>query len=181
MRFSFGFAALLLTGMFVSPLAAQAQGTSRYEIAGGYSYLHDQDISENLSKGWVVSFGGRVVKWVDLVVEASGNYKTLSIPGDQPKIKVQTFMVGPRFTARAYGPVTPFAQVLFGAAWASTKVLDVGDSVRDFAYQPGGGVDFNLTPAFGVRLEGDYRIVRAGGSNSKEPRFVAEAVFGFGR
>jgi opacity protein-like surface antigen len=167
--------------MFVSPLAAQAQGTSRYDIAGGYSYLHDQDISENLSKGWVVSAGGRVMKWLDAVGEVGGNYKTLSIPGDPPKIRVLTLMGGPRFRAHAYGPITPFGQVLFGAAWARTTVLDVGDSVRDFAYQPGAGVDFNVTPKVGIRLEGDYRIVRAEGSNSKEPRFVAAAVFGFGR
>ena len=174
------FSVLLLVGLFVSPLAAQAQDTSRYEVAGGYSLLHDQDISENLH-GWVVSAGGRVMNWIDLVGEVSGNYKTLSIPGDAPKIKVRTLMVGPRFTARAHGHLVPFAQMLFGAAWASTKVLDVGDSVRDFAYQPGGGVDWNLRPNVGVRLQGDYRIIRAEGSNSKEPRFVAAVVYGFGR
>ena len=69
--------------------------------------------------------------------EVGGNYKTLSIPGDPPKIKVQTLMGGPRFKAHTYGRVTPFGQVLFGAAWARTSVLDVGDTVKDFAYQPG--------------------------------------------
>jgi opacity protein-like surface antigen len=180
MRFSLSLAALLLAGMFVGPLAAQAQDTSRYEVAGGYSFLHDQDISENLH-GWVVSGGGRVMNWVDLVGEVGGNYRTISLTGDPAKIKVHTLMVGPKVRASAYGRVTPFAQVLFGAAWASTKVLDVGDSVRDFAYQPGAGVDWKLKPRVGVRLEGDYRIIRAEGSNSKESRLVAAAVFGFGK
>ena len=179
MRFTL--AALFFVGVFVSPLAAQAQGTSWYDIAGGYSYLHDQDISENLSKGWVVSVGGRVMKWLDAVGEVGGNHKTLSIPGDPPKIRVLTLMGGPRLTGPGYRRLTPFGQVLVGAAWARTSVLGAGDSVRDFAYQPGVGVDWNLVPRVAVRLEGDYRIVRAEGSNSKEPRFVAAAVFGLGR
>ena len=179
MRFTL--AALFFVGVFVSPLAAQAQGTSRYDIAGGYSYLHDQDISENLSKGWVVSVGGRVMKWLDAVGEVGGNHKTLSIPGDPPKIRVLALMGSPRLTGPGYRRLTPFGQVLFGAAWARTSVLDVGDSVRDFAYQPGAGVNWNLGPRVGIRLEGDYRIIRAEGSNSKEPRFVAAAVFGLGR
>jgi opacity protein-like surface antigen len=172
----FTLAALFLVGVFVSPLAAQGRG----EVAAGYSFLHDQDISENLRKGWVASVADNVSSWLGIVGEVGGNYKTLSIPGDPPKIRVLTLMGGPRFKAHAYGRVTPFGQVLFGAAWARTTVLDVGDSVRDFAYQPGAGVDFNVTRKVGVRLEGDYRIIRAGGSNSKESRFVAAAVFGFG-
>jgi opacity protein-like surface antigen len=179
MRFSL--AALFLAAVFVSPLAAQAPAARRFDVAVGYSFLHDQDISQNLPKGWVASAADNLASWLGIVGEVGGNYKTLSITGDQPKIRVLTLMGGPRFRAHAYGPVTPFGQVLFGAAWARTTVLDVGDTVRDFAYQPGAGVDFNVTPKVGVRLEGDYRIIRAGGSNSKEPRFVAEAVFGFGR
>jgi opacity protein-like surface antigen len=172
-------AALLLVGLFASPLMAQAQGTPRYEIAGGYSFMHDQDISENFPKGWVLSGGGRVMTWLDLVAEVGGNSKTLSIPGDAPKIKVSTFMVGPKFTARAYGRVTPFAQVLLGAAWASTKVVDVGDTVTDFAYQPGGGIDWAFKPNVGARVEGDYRIIRTDAGSSKESRFVVAAVFRF--
>jgi hypothetical protein len=179
MRFSL--AALFLAAVIVSPLGAQAPSAPRFEVAGGYSYLHDEDISENLPKGWVASFADNLTNWLGIVGEAGGNYKTLSIPGDPPKIKVHTLMGGPRFKANAYGPVAPFGQVLFGAAWARTSVLGVGDTVRDFAYQPGGGIDLNFRTNLRVRLEGDYRIIRAEGSNSKEPRFVAAAVFGFGR
>ena len=179
MRFTL--AALFLAAVFVSPLAAQSPAAPRFDVAVGYSFLHDQDISENFPKGWVASFADNLTSWLGIVGEVGGNYKTLSIPGDPPKIKVQTLMGGPRFKAHAYGRVTPFGQVLFGAAWARTSVLDVGDTVKDFAYQPGAGSDWNLRSNLGVRLEGDYRIVRAEGSNSKESRFVAAAVFGFGR
>jgi hypothetical protein len=173
--------ALLLAAVAVNPLAAQSPAVSHVDVAVGYSFLRDQDISQNLPKGWVASVADTLTSWLGIVGEVGGNYKTLSIPGDAPKIRVLTLMGGPKFTTHAHGPVTPFGQVLFGAAWARTTVLDVGDSVRDFAYQPGVGIDFNVAPKVGVRLEGDYRIVRADGSNSKEPRFVAAAVFGLSR
>jgi opacity protein-like surface antigen len=143
--------------------------------------MRDQDISQNLPAGWVASVAGNITSWLGLVGEVGGHRKTLSIPGDPPTLSVFTFMGGPRFTARAVRPVTPFAQVLFGSARARSTVLDVGDTVTDFAYQPGGGVDVTLTRNVAIRLEGDYRIIRADGSNSKESRFVSAAVIGFGR
>jgi hypothetical protein len=80
---------------------------------------------------------------------------------------------------RAHAGINPFAQVLFGSARARTTVTGVSETVSDFSYQPGGGINLNLTDRLGVRFEGDYRIVRSGGHNSKEPRFVAAAVIGF--
>jgi hypothetical protein len=174
-------AAVFLAVVVVRPVAAQSPTAPRFDVAGGYSFLHDQDISENLPKGWLASFADNLTSWLGLVGEVGGNYKTLAIPGDAPRIRVQTVLGGPRLRAHPSARVTPFGQVLFGAAWARTSVLGVGDTVKDFAYQPGGGIDWNLRSNLGVRLEGDYRIVRAAGSNSKESRFVAAAVFGFGR
>ena len=80
----------------------------------------------------------------------------------------------------AYGGQRPIGTGCL-AARATTAVLDVAETVTDFAYQPGGGIVMTLGRNVGIRLEGDYRIVRAEGSNSKESRFVAAAVFGFGK
>jgi hypothetical protein len=173
--------ALLLLGIFVRPAMAQAPAPSRYEVAAGYLFMHDQDISENFPRGWVVSGAGNVTRWLGVVGEAGISDKTLDLLGEPPKLRVYTFMGGPRATARLSSRVAPFGQVLFGAARASSSVLDVGDSVTDFGYQPGGGVDVHLSSAVGVRLQADYRIVRSEGRNSKESRVIAAAVVGFGR
>ena len=172
---------LLLLGTLARPVAAQAPMASRYEVAAGYLFMHDQDISENFSRGWVVSGAGNVTPWLGLVGEVGASYRTLDLLGEPPKLRVYTYMGGPRLTASVFSGVAPFAQVLFGAARASSGVLGVGDSVTDFAYQPGGGVDVHLAPAVAVRLEGDYRIIRSNGRNSKEPQVIAAAVVGFGR
>jgi hypothetical protein len=58
-------------------------------------------------------------------------------------------------------------------------VLGIRETVTDFSYQPGGGIDLSLAGRLGVRFEGDYRIIRASGHNSKEPRVAAAAVIGF--
>ena len=143
--------------------------------------MHDQDSSYNFPGGWVVSVGATATRWLGLVGEIGGSRKTLSLPGDPPTLKVYTFMGGPRIGTARTDRVALFGQVLFGAARATTAVLDVAETVTDFAYQPGGGIVMTLGRNVGIRLEGDYRIVRAEGSNSKESRFVAAAVFGFGK
>ena len=94
--------ALLVVGVLISPVAAHAQDLPRYEIAVGYSFLRDQDSSYNFPGGWVVSAAAAATPWLELVAEAGGSYKTLSIPGDPPKFRVYNFMGGPRFRHRPF-------------------------------------------------------------------------------
>jgi hypothetical protein len=187
MRLSSAVLILLFSFLSISvvPLAAQSTGPRRYEVAAGYQFMHDQDIaknnadlSANFPAGWMASGGAHLWRWLTAVGEINSSLKTLSIPGDEPKLRVYTFMGGPRFTKPLHA-VTPFGQVLFGSARASNTVLGVHETVTDFSYQPGGGLDLNLARRVGARFEGDYRIIRAEGRNSKEPRFIAAAVVGF--
>ena len=172
-------AVMLLVALISIPRVADAQDAQRFEVAGGYAYMHDQDTSYDFPRGWVVSVAAAATQWLAIVGEAGGSLKTVSLPGDSPKVKVYTFMAGPRVTAWRAQRVVPFAQVLFGSARATTTVLTVSERVTDFSYQPGAGVDVSLSRHTAVRVQGDYRIIRAEGSNSKESRFVAAAVFGF--
>src|SRR2546428_4737804 len=109
---------LLLLGLYARPLAAQAPVPARYEAAAGYLLIRDQDISKNFPRGWVVSVAGNVTRWLAAVGEVGASYKTLDLLGEPPKLRVYTFMGGPKVTARL-SAVAPFAQVLFGAARAS--------------------------------------------------------------
>jgi len=177
---------LILILMSVVSAAAQSTDSLRYEVAGGYQFMRDQDIakqdsdlSANFPAGWMASGGARLWRWLDAIGEVSGSVRTLSIPGDKPKLRVYTFMAGPRFERPAHPGINPFAQVLFGSARASASVMGIRETATDFSYQPGGGIDLNTSRRIGARFEGDYRIVRAAGRNSKEPRVIAAAVVGF--
>ena len=176
---------LILLLIVTASTAAQSASSPRYEVSGGYQFMRDQDIakhdpdlSANFPAGWMASGGAHLWRWFGAVGEVSGSAKTLSIPGDKPKLRVSTFMAGPRFTRSAHSGINPFAQVLFGSARASSSVLGVRETVTDFSYQPGGGIDVSMARRLGVRFEGDYRMIRAAGHNSKEARVVAAAVIG---
>jgi hypothetical protein len=176
---------LLALMLPVGSAAAQAAAPRRYDAAAGYAFMRDQDIannnpdiSANFPAGWLASVGATPWSWLGVAGEVSGSYKTVNIPGDQPKLRVYTFLAGPR-VKHVSSRIAPFGQVLFGTARATTTVLTVSDTVNDFAYQPGGGVDLNMSGRVGLRVEGDYRIIRAGGANSKESRFILAAVVGF--
>jgi opacity protein-like surface antigen len=162
--------------LVLSAARLAAQDAPALEVAAGYAFLHDQDSGYNFPAGWTASVAAHATSWFDAVADAGGSYKTLSIPGDHPKFSVYSVMGGPRFRLAHAGPVSPFAQVLFGVARAATTVVGVSETARDFAYQPGVGVDVALAPHLAARLEGDYRIIRAEGQNSKESRVVVAAV-----
>jgi opacity protein-like surface antigen len=177
---------LLLILISVVSVSAQSSEPLRYEAAVGYQFMHDQDIakqdpdlSANFAAGLMVSGGMSVASWLGAIGEVSTTSKTLDIPGDKPKVRVSTFMGGPRVGGRRRAGLSPFGQVLFGAARATTSLLSLSETTSHFSYQPGGGVDLNMSDRFGVRVEGDYRVIRASGHNSKEPRVIAAAVVGF--
>src|SRR3954465_15053664 len=96
---------LLLISVSAASLSAQSPAPRPYEVAIGYQYMHDQDLSKqdpdlgaNFPAGWLVSGGLRYGRAVMAIGEVSTTSKTLNIPGDKPKVRVSTFMVGPRLS-----------------------------------------------------------------------------------
>jgi opacity protein-like surface antigen len=171
------------------PLNAQ---TPRAEISGGYSFMHDVDRSEDFPAGWVASAIGNVNSWIGVATEVGGHYRTCEncqrgpftserLRGTDRNLRVFTFMAGPRFAARAFSAVTPFAQVLFGGSHMSGGTQWDGALTTGFTYQPGAGVDINVTSRTGVRLEGDYRVIRTSGVDNKESRFLIGIVLRYGQ
>ncbi|MDH4065772.1 MAG: porin family protein, partial [Acidobacteriota bacterium] len=140
-------------------LPAFAQNTTpAVDISGGYSFLRDQDLEENLH-GWVASIAGNVTRWLGLIGEVGGNYKSMDVFGTDVDFSVHSFMGGARFSARSAGNVTPFGQVLVGGVRGSVSALGESESTTEFGLQFGGGADFWLRPKFGIRVGGDYRRV----------------------
>ena len=75
-------------------------------------------------------------------------------------LTLMTYMAGPRVTIQRRRLV-PFSQILFGIGHGSDSYFPSGTtyttSASSFAYEPGGGLDINLSPRLAVRaLEANY-------------------------
>ena len=101
--------------------------------------------------------------------------------GTDLKLRVYTWMAGPRIASHAISAVTPFAQVLFGGSHMSGGTQFGGALTGGITYQPGVGVDLNVMPRAGIRLQGDYRKIRTQGHDSKESRFLVGVVLRSGQ
>jgi len=178
---------IVLCSFLLGTVPVKAQ-TPRAAISGGYSFLEDHDRSENFPAGWVASATGNINRWIGVTAEVGGNYRTCDncqrgpftsqeSRGADLHLRVYTFMIGPRVSARAIPAVTPFAQFLFGGTHVSGGVQFDGALTTGLTYQPGGGVDVKVTPKAGIRLQGDYRIIRTQGVDNKQSRFLVGLVF----
>jgi opacity protein-like surface antigen len=180
-------AGMVLCLLLLAAVSASAQ-TPRVEVAAGYSFMHDQDRSEDFPAGWFTSATGNVNNWIGAVAEIGGHHRVCqkcdrgpftseTFRGTDRDLRVFTFMAGPRLATRVMSRAMPFAQVLLGGAHISGGVQFDGALTTGFAYQPGAGVDVYLTPALGLRLQGDYRVVRTEGNNGGASRFLLGIVW----
>jgi opacity protein-like surface antigen len=168
---------LALAFVGVLPLRAAA-ADDRVDFAVGYSLMHDSDVDGNFPMGWFVSAGKKMTPTMSIVGYVSGNYKSIEVaPGVDAKLKVHAFMGGLRWSQRQ-NQITPWAQLLVGAANMSGNVLGVGDSETDFAVQPGGGLDYEVARGMAVRLGANFRLIRASDGTGKEFQFIAGIVLG---
>ena len=157
------------------PLRAMAADDPKIDFAVGYSLLHDSDADGNFPMGWFVSVGKKVMPTISIVGDVSGNYKTITVEGIDAKLKVHTFMAGPRWSDRQ-GQITPWAQVLVGMANLSGSVFGITASETDLAIQPGGGIDYAMSSGIDLRFGGNLRFIRSSGEVGKEFQFVAGIV-----
>jgi Outer membrane protein beta-barrel domain len=155
--------ALLAVVLLVSAHAS-AQEPARAEIAVGYSVLHDWDLEETFPVGWVAAAGFHLNKWVTLVGDASGHYKSIDIAGGQNlSLKEHAFLGGPR-ARYSWTSIGVYGQVLFGATHGSATVegVDIDSSDTAFTVQTGLGIDFFVSPATAIRVETGGRFLRNG-------------------
>jgi opacity protein-like surface antigen len=184
-------AGAVLCLLLLRAMTSSAQ-TPSVELSGAYAFMHDQDRSEQFPAGWVASAVGNINAWVGGVAEVGGSYRvcrdcqrgpftSATFRGTDRHLRVFTFMAGPRFASRAVSRVTPFAQILLGGSHISGGVEFDGALTTGFTYQPGAGVDVGIAPNLGLRLQGDYRVVRTEGHDGKAVRVVAGVVWRHGR
>lgn len=176
--------------MFVVPAVmttpALAQDVPAVEVSGGYNLLKFSD--ETLPTGWYADVAGNVTKWLGIVGQVDGNYKTIDVSGVSVKTKLHGFMGGVRINARENPNAVPFVQALFGAmhTTGSTTLsgllpFEVSNSETDSVLQLGGGV--NLMPAgnIGVRVAADYMRIFVTNAGTNVFRFGAGVVIPLGK
>jgi hypothetical protein len=69
--------------------------------------------------------------------------------------------------------------MLIGFARANASAMGVNASSDALAWQFGGGVDVGVTRKLAVRVQGDYRFLRASGSYGNEARVATGIVYHF--
>ena len=167
--------------MLTLPRPAEAQTARPLELSGGYSFVHDPNNHVSLAVGWVAGAGVSLTDWLAAVVDAGGNYKTVSSFGSEVHLSVHTVMGGVRASARV-GKVTEFGQVLAGIVRGSGTAFGFVSTSHAFGLQPGIGFEIPLNQRLAGRAELDVRFIHSqpnGNNAGYEYRFVAGIVYRF--
>jgi Outer membrane protein beta-barrel domain len=143
-------AALLMTTLGAGVASAQAP---RGEVAGGYAYLRETDLS--VPGGWFVSGGASVNNWFGIVGTVTGHYKSEMVGTAKVDTRLHTFMGGPKFTYRTER-LTPYVTLLAGGARAGASAAAPGvtapESETRLAAHSGVGLDLSVSSRLGVRV-----------------------------
>lgn len=137
----------LLAGMLL--LVSLSAAAQKVEAFVGYSLVNFEPgggASSVVFNGGVGSVAYKFDKWFSAVGEVSGYYNGNAL-GSGLEAHAITYMGGPKVSMRI-GPATPFVQALFGGTH-----LDAAGATEDaFSAAYGGGLDWNVSKHFAVRL-----------------------------
>jgi len=205
-RVSVRMLALCVTLVCVA-VPASAQSTPKAEISAGYQFLNFSvegggavpEENESMPKGWYFDVAGNLNPMIGIVFQVGGNYKTFeesfsaggATASTTVDLKVHEFLGGVRLNARTAATVTPFVQVLAGGINGSVEATATAtipgqppfsfsdsDSGTDFALEIGGGVNFPLSAAVGLRVGADYLRIFEEDAGANLFRFTVGIVFG---
>jgi opacity protein-like surface antigen len=180
---------------------ASAQTVPKVELSGGYQFLNFsvEGESESMPLGWYFDVAGNLTPMLGIVFQMGGNYKSIdesvTVGGitvaAEADLKVHEFLGGARLNLRSDSPIVPFAQVLAGAINGSAEVsasttipgmppitFDDEVSGTNFVLEIGGGANFNLAEAVGLRVGADYLRVFQDEGGANLFRFHVGVVIG---
>jgi hypothetical protein len=146
---------VLIGSAFLLATAAPvfAQGT----VGAGLSFLHDDGAT---ATGFTIDYAS---------VKPATDKATFGFVGDFGLNKfdggtVTSYLGGVRVAIPGNAKVKPFAQFVIGAEHCCGST--------DLAFQPGAGVDFAVSPTLDVRVQVDFRTVRADGDTFNAQRYT---------
>jgi peptidoglycan-associated lipoprotein len=164
---------LIVAAVSLLPAAAQTPSTPARalptqpapELALTYTYLH-ANVPPNACgcfsmNGGSASFAYPFTYSFSLVAEAGAETNS-NVTSSGLDLTLSEYLAGPRYSLRKVSRITPFAQLLVGAAHTSGALspaqFGLGSSTA-FAMATGGGLDLNLTRRFAWRLfQTDYLL-----------------------
>ena len=149
--------AIAMSLAIAQPAAAQANRT--WDLFGGYAYLHDSTQDLNLATGWAASASRHLNRWLSIVVDADGHYKTIALVGGDVSLSLHSVMAGGR-ASLAVGRFVEFAQIVFGPVRSHGSTFGLTSSDTHFGGQGGIGLDGPLKGKLAARVEFDMRILQ---------------------
>jgi len=171
-----------------------AQVPTSGNVFFGYSYLSsDLDPNNRTSlNGWNGSVEAKVLPFIGVVADFSGNYGSLDVippfacpavpcvppPAVSADISQHNFLFGPRVSF-SVGKFRPFAHVLIGASHISESGTGVSTSDTSFADAFGGGLDYHLVPLISWRLQVDALQTRSFSDTQNNVRISTGVVVHF--
>ena len=185
--------ALLCGALLLFAGIASAQDEApKVEACGGYSYLRVNPGFGAPGLNFNGGSGSLAYNFTPMlgVVADFGGYHWSQSGVDATAV---SYLFGPKVALR-HGPITPFAQVLFGGAHASgdfsglicpsarvrpeVSGCSVSGSQNAFAMAAGGGVDWNATTHIGIRLiQAEYLMTRFASETQNNVRVSTGVVF----
>lgn len=148
-------------------VTAYAQETApKFDVFAGYSYLQAnpgvRGIDSFHLNGGSASVAYNYRSWLSGVADFGG-YNNGNILNTGTSGTLSTYLFGPRVSYRHFRKITPFGQVLFGAAHANASSFGTANSQNAFAMTAGGGVDYKLFDHFAIRpVQAEYLLTRFG-------------------
>jgi outer membrane protein OmpA-like peptidoglycan-associated protein len=192
-----------------APSVREPSRTPKVDIFLGYSYLRAVPEDANGNRlvdlnGGSASIAFNLSRYFAIAADFGGYDDTrlrLAGPGANPPSVVDaggsafTYLFGPRISFRNHSRITPFAQVLFGAAHAGEVTLSgcTGSSCTPlpaqtaFALTAGGGFDFRLARHISIRaIQAEYLMTlfsdptTGAGNTQNDLRLSAGLLFRLG-
>lgn len=170
-------AILLLTASL--PILAQHQEElPKVEVFGGYSLLRSDGHNFN---GWKTAVGFTLNRWAAIAVDGSGYYYSESTPHGKLRENEYSLTVGPHLSLRNKSKLVPFAYAMAGGAWENSSLGPESESGSGFAFETGGGVDWEISKAVSIRLiDVGASVTHIHGTTFNKPKFTTGIVFMFG-
>jgi outer membrane immunogenic protein len=170
------FVVSLLALVTVFGLSSKAQELPKIDAAVSYSYLRANPATSGFNSfglnGGSASASYNYRDWLSGVADFGG-YSVGSANGVNVNNHMLTYLFGPRVTYRKYRRISPFGEMLFGAARAGSGVFATTNSHTALATAFGAGVDWNVRDRFSIRpLQFDYLLTHlpevANGNNQTQ-------------
>ena len=141
-----------------APQKPKSRVTPKFEVSAGYAYrsYYQPNIPTFWLNGWYASFDYNLKHWLGVEAEGMGIYKDQGITFG--KTRIYSLLVGPKLYPLGHRKVTPFGHFLVGSARYSNTTPAYGGfpsvtkTASAYAWEAGGGLDWNLSRHWGIRM-----------------------------